>query len=245
MTLSQLQLSALVDGLYDVANNPHVGFKTAPAPPLPPVLLPHSLHCLQTAIAANLSSWEQKLAQVEAFALSLSLRYLNAPHRVWQRLISAAELTEIVTSSSCKYTTHSPRPQRHPAPLLYPSPCQPFSTRRAQFASLVVPHAWRSRIKCRLLPTSPSSCLAAHLLHFSLWSLWQHVNCLIDQFNLTLIQTLDAPERQDEYLSFCSRSRNDFQRSQLAFCVSIYANCVDGGGRGHVAYNASVCVCVH
>lgn len=72
VTLSQLQLSALVDGLYDVANNPHVGFKTAPAPPLPPVLLPHSLHCLQTAIAANLSSWEQKLVQVEAFALSLS-----------------------------------------------------------------------------------------------------------------------------------------------------------------------------
>lgn len=35
VTLSQLQLSALVDGLYDVANNPHVGFKTAPAPPLP------------------------------------------------------------------------------------------------------------------------------------------------------------------------------------------------------------------
>lgn len=151
----------------------------------------------------------------------------------WQKLSLAAAV-------STQRTAHA-----HNGTLpLYSIPiCQPFSTRRAQFASLVVPHAWRSRIKCRLLPTSPSSCLAAHLLHFSLWSLWQHVNCLIDQFNLTLIQTLDAPERQDEYLSFCSRSRNDFQRSQLAFCVSIYANCVDGGGRGHVAYNASDCVC--
>lgn len=126
-------------------------------PPLlhSPVHLPHFLHCLQTAIAANLSSWEQKLAQVEAFALSLS-RYLNAPHRVWQRLISAAELTEIVTSSSCKYTTHTTLPR----PQLYPH-LPVFSTRRAQFASLVVPHAWRSRIKCRPPPPLLPHCAFA------------------------------------------------------------------------------------
>lgn len=45
VTLSQLQLSALVDGLYDVANNPHVGFKTAPAPPLPLYSCPLPANC--------------------------------------------------------------------------------------------------------------------------------------------------------------------------------------------------------
>lgn len=70
VTLSQLQLSALVDGLYDVANNPHVGFKTAPpSPHLPSHCTPCTACKLQSQPICLVGS--RSWAQVEAFALSL------------------------------------------------------------------------------------------------------------------------------------------------------------------------------